>query len=103
MEVTGFNSDVKKQVYKVVSLSSCSNISGQILMSLVMNPPQVGRKMKRMPRSSKRWQDTFSFLFFSPGRRRVVRLLPCRKRRRPVIFRSLRRGIRLGFIQSCRL
>lgn len=64
MEVTGFNSDVKKQVYKVVSLSSCSNISGQILMSLVMNPPQVGRKMKRMPRSSKRWQDTFSFLFF---------------------------------------
>lgn len=51
MEVTGFNSDVKKQAYKVVSLSSCSNISGQILMSLVMNPPQVGRKMKRMPSS----------------------------------------------------
>lgn len=42
MEVTGFNSEVKKQVYKVASLSSCSNISGQILMSLVMNPPQVG-------------------------------------------------------------
>jgi len=41
MEVTGFNSEVKKQVYKVASLSSCSNISGQILMSLVMNPPQV--------------------------------------------------------------
>ncbi|KAJ1295628.1 hypothetical protein BS78_01G237900 [Paspalum vaginatum] len=42
MEVTGFNSEVKKQVYKVASLSSCSNISGQILMSLVMNPPKVG-------------------------------------------------------------
>ncbi|RCV42884.1 hypothetical protein SETIT_9G251100v2 [Setaria italica] len=41
MEVTGFNSEVKKQVYKVASLSSCSNISGQILMSLVMNPPMV--------------------------------------------------------------
>ncbi|CAN6288306.1 unnamed protein product [Urochloa humidicola] len=41
MEVTGFNSEVKKQVYKVASLSSCSNISGQILMSLVMNPPRV--------------------------------------------------------------
>jgi len=41
MEVTGFNSEVKKQVYKVASLSSCSNISGQILMSLVMNPPTV--------------------------------------------------------------
>uniref|UniRef100_A0A0A8YEL6 alanine transaminase n=1 Tax=Arundo donax TaxID=35708 RepID=A0A0A8YEL6_ARUDO len=42
MEVTGFNSEVRKQVYKVASLSSCSNISGQILMSLVMNPPKVG-------------------------------------------------------------
>ncbi|PUZ39392.1 hypothetical protein GQ55_9G304000 [Panicum hallii var. hallii] len=41
MEVTGFNSEVKKQIYKVASLSSCSNISGQILMSLVMNPPTV--------------------------------------------------------------
>ncbi|KAF8720745.1 hypothetical protein HU200_023654 [Digitaria exilis] len=41
MEVTGFTSEVKKQVYKVASLSSCSNISGQILMSLVMNPPKV--------------------------------------------------------------
>lgn len=42
MEVTGFNSEVRNQVYKVASLSSCSNISGQILMSLVMNPPKVG-------------------------------------------------------------
>ncbi|KAL6641153.1 hypothetical protein ACP70R_019334 [Stipagrostis hirtigluma subsp. patula] len=42
MEVTGFNSEVKKQVYKVASLSSCSNTTGQILMSLVMNPPKVG-------------------------------------------------------------
>ncbi|KAL6883703.1 hypothetical protein ACP4OV_011117 [Aristida adscensionis] len=42
MEVTGFNSQVSKQVYKVASLSSCSNIAGQILMSLVMNPPKVG-------------------------------------------------------------
>ncbi|KAL5225370.1 hypothetical protein ABZP36_012009 [Zizania latifolia] len=42
MEVTGFSSEVRKEVYKVASLSSCSNISGQILMSLVMNPPKVG-------------------------------------------------------------
>jgi hypothetical protein len=42
MEVTGFNFGVKKQAYKAASLSSCSNISGhQILMSLVMNPPQA--------------------------------------------------------------
>lgn len=76
MEVTGFNSDVKKQVYKVVSLSSCSNISGQILMSLVMNPPQVGRKMKRMPSSHSDFpalQQTmarhlfFSFFFLQVG------------------------------------
>jgi aspartate/methionine/tyrosine aminotransferase len=43
MEVTGFNSEVRKQVYKVASLSACSNISGQILMSLVMNPPKVSK------------------------------------------------------------
>lgn len=42
IEITGFNSEVRKQLYKVASLSSCSNISGQILMSLVMNPPKVG-------------------------------------------------------------
>ncbi|KAG8044485.1 hypothetical protein GUJ93_ZPchr0493g2960 [Zizania palustris] len=42
MEVTGFSSEVRKEVYKVASLSPCSNISGQILMSLVMNPPKVG-------------------------------------------------------------
>ena len=43
MEVTGFNSEVRKQVYKVASLSACSNISGQILMSLVMDPPKVSK------------------------------------------------------------
>uniref|UniRef100_A0A453JS21 Uncharacterized protein n=1 Tax=Aegilops tauschii subsp. strangulata TaxID=200361 RepID=A0A453JS21_AEGTS len=42
MEVTGFNSEVRKQVYKVASLSSCSNLAGQVLVSLVMNPPKVG-------------------------------------------------------------
>lgn len=42
MEVTGFSSEVMGEVYKVASLSACSNISGQILMSLVMNPPKVG-------------------------------------------------------------
>ncbi|KAM0836248.1 hypothetical protein ACQ4PT_062444 [Festuca glaucescens] len=41
MEVTGFNSEVRKQVYKVASLSACSNISGQILVSLAMNPPKA--------------------------------------------------------------
>ncbi|XP_057979904.1 alanine aminotransferase 2-like [Malania oleifera] len=42
MEVTGFSADVREQIYKVASVNLCSNISGQILASLVMNPPKVG-------------------------------------------------------------
>ncbi|KAA8540198.1 hypothetical protein F0562_024239 [Nyssa sinensis] len=42
MELTGFSPDVREQVYKVASVNLCSNISGQILASLVMNPPKVG-------------------------------------------------------------
>lgn len=41
MEVTGLNKDVKEQLYKIASVNLCSNISGQVLMSLVMNPPKV--------------------------------------------------------------
>ncbi|ERM96039.1 hypothetical protein AMTR_s00129p00080070 [Amborella trichopoda] len=42
MEVTGFSRDVKEQIYKVASVNLCSNISGQILASLVMSPPKPG-------------------------------------------------------------
>jgi alanine transaminase len=41
MEVTGFSPEVGEQFYKVASVNLCSNISGQILASLVMNPPKV--------------------------------------------------------------
>lgn len=41
MEITGFSADVREQIYKVASVNLCSNISGQILASLVMNPPKV--------------------------------------------------------------
>ncbi|KAF3792242.1 putative alanine aminotransferase [Nymphaea thermarum] len=41
MEVTGFSASVREQIYKVASVNLCSNISGQILASLVMNPPKV--------------------------------------------------------------
>lgn len=41
MEVTGFTPDVREQIYKVASVNLCSNIPGQILASLVMNPPKV--------------------------------------------------------------
>ncbi|CAE5963873.1 unnamed protein product [Arabidopsis arenosa] len=42
MEVTGFTSDVREQIYKMASVNLCSNISGQILASLVMSPPKPG-------------------------------------------------------------
>lgn len=41
MEVTGFSADVREQIYKVASVNLCSNISGQILASLIMSPPKV--------------------------------------------------------------
>nr|CAB3458625.1 unnamed protein product [Digitaria exilis] len=42
MEVTGFSPEVREQIYKVASVNLCSNVSGQILASLVMNPPKAG-------------------------------------------------------------
>ncbi|KAG6514340.1 hypothetical protein ZIOFF_024693 [Zingiber officinale] len=43
MEVTGFSDEVKEQIRKVATVNLCfSNISGQILVSLVMNPPKIG-------------------------------------------------------------
>ncbi|XP_072980657.1 alanine aminotransferase 2 [Typha angustifolia] len=42
MEITGFNAAVREQIYKVASVNLCSNITGQILASLIMNPPKPG-------------------------------------------------------------
>ncbi|KAL1538047.1 Alanine--glyoxylate aminotransferase 2, mitochondrial [Salvia divinorum] len=42
MEVTGFALEIREQMYKLASVNLCSNISGQILASLVMSPPKVG-------------------------------------------------------------
>ncbi|CAL4924736.1 unnamed protein product [Urochloa decumbens] len=42
MEITGFSAPVREQIYKIASVNLCSNISGQILASLVMNPPKPG-------------------------------------------------------------
>jgi alanine transaminase len=41
MEITGFSAPVREQIYKIASVNLCSNITGQILASLVMNPPKV--------------------------------------------------------------
>ncbi|KAE8707985.1 Alanine aminotransferase 2 [Hibiscus syriacus] len=42
MEITGFGADVREHIYKLASVNLCSNISGQILASLVMSPPKAG-------------------------------------------------------------
>uniref|UniRef100_J3LKP4 Alanine aminotransferase 2 n=1 Tax=Oryza brachyantha TaxID=4533 RepID=J3LKP4_ORYBR len=42
MEVTGFSAPVREQLYKIASVNLCSNITGQILSSLIMNPPKAG-------------------------------------------------------------
>eukprot|EP00850_Spirogloea_muscicola_P000415 SM000002S05495 [mRNA] locus=s2:50034:52030:- [translate_table: standard] len=42
MEVVGMSDEIREQIYKVASVNLCSNVSGQVLMSLVMRPPQEG-------------------------------------------------------------
>ncbi|CAM6087578.1 unnamed protein product [Calypogeia fissa] len=42
MEVTGLPKEVKDQLSKLASVNLCSNISGQIMMSIIMNPPKPG-------------------------------------------------------------
>ncbi|CCH61845.1 hypothetical protein TBLA_0F03060 [Henningerozyma blattae CBS 6284] len=42
MEITGFSNDVKKVLLKVASISICSVVTGQILVDLMVNPPQPG-------------------------------------------------------------
>ncbi|MCO5586738.1 hypothetical protein L7F22_040680 [Adiantum nelumboides] len=41
MEVTGLDRNIKDQINKMTSVKRCSNLTGQILMSLVMNPPKI--------------------------------------------------------------
>lgn len=41
MEICGFGADVMDEIYKVASLTLCPNIGGQILTSLIMDPPKV--------------------------------------------------------------
>ncbi|MFS7974663.1 putative alanine transaminase [Helianthus anomalus] len=74
MEVTGFSSQVREQFYKVASVNLCSNISGQILASLVMSPPKVGDEsydaylcerdgiLKSLARRAKTLEDAFNSL-----------------------------------------
>lgn len=42
MEVCGLDPDVKAELYKLASVGLCPNLSGQVLMGLVMSPPKPG-------------------------------------------------------------
>jgi alanine transaminase len=42
MELNGFDEEVKDQLYKLSSVGLCPNLPGQIIMGLVMQPPQEG-------------------------------------------------------------
>ncbi|CAJ0765462.1 13391_t:CDS:2 [Entrophospora sp. SA101] len=41
-ECTGINKNVIDQLYKVASISLCPNVSGQIMVDLMVNPPKIG-------------------------------------------------------------
>lgn len=42
MELTNINEDVRSQIYKLASVSLCSNVSGQLMTGLMVNPPAKG-------------------------------------------------------------
>lgn len=52
MEITGFSPEVREQIYKLASVNLCSNISGQILASLVMSPPEVRRLVPSLAKTA---------------------------------------------------
>jgi len=42
MEITNIHPDVKSEIYKLASVNLCPNIIGQLVMSLMTNPPKQG-------------------------------------------------------------
>lgn len=42
MEITGFDDDVRQVITKLASISICSVITGQALVDLMVDPPQIG-------------------------------------------------------------
>lgn len=42
VELCGFDDSVRAELYKLASISLCSNLSGQIMMGLMVNPPKEG-------------------------------------------------------------
>ncbi|OEL14347.1 Alanine aminotransferase 2 [Dichanthelium oligosanthes] len=74
MKITGFSAPVREQIYKIASVNLCPNISGQILASLVMNPPKPGDEsyasykaekdgiLQSLARRAKALEDAFNSL-----------------------------------------
>jgi alanine transaminase len=42
VELCGFPDDVVSELYKLASISLCSNVTGQLMMGLMVNPPKEG-------------------------------------------------------------
>ena len=42
MEIHNVSEDVMAELYKCVSVNLCSNVSGQLMVSLMVNPPTSG-------------------------------------------------------------
>jgi alanine transaminase len=42
MHVTGFEESVKMEIYKQASTALCSNVTGQLMVGLMINPPKPG-------------------------------------------------------------
>jgi alanine transaminase len=69
MEITGFSAPVREQIYKVASVNLCSNITGQILASLVMNPPKVNvlSLFKFLPKKVQKSLIRYHYLILQAG------------------------------------
>ena len=52
MELNGFDKEVMDQLYKLASVGLCPNLSGQIVMGLVMQPPEAGTSPTRCTKRS---------------------------------------------------
>jgi len=52
-ELMGFSPDVKEQITKLVSITLCSNVPGQIATGLMVNPPAPGSPSHEMYKSER--------------------------------------------------
>ena len=68
-QVVNFSEDIRAQLYKIASIGLCSNLGGQIIMSLVMSPPKVRRSHVLAARGviDSRVPQTVPHLLFSDG------------------------------------